>query len=130
MKRTIRTLALVLTAMLAVSMAACKGPTGGDATQPPAATKAPATAPTQAPTPEPTSSEPIVISFLMSGDNTPSSYNDVLREVQNRTGYIMDVTYVAGADYQTKLSAMIASKTMPDIFGFSASSGKEFKENG
>ncbi|MGI5877492.1 MAG: extracellular solute-binding protein [Christensenellales bacterium] len=130
MKRTIRTLALILTALLVVGMAACTSQSGGDATQPPAATKAPATAPTQAPTPEPTSSEPIVISFLMSGDNTPSSYNDVLREVQNRTGYIMDVTYVAGADYQTKLSAMIASKTLPDIFGFGASDGKEFKENG
>ena len=131
MKKLLKTITIVLALMLVLSLAACAQEDTKE-TDPPkqetTATEAPADAEeTQEQAQEP--AEPVAVTMLMSGDNTPSKENDVLMAVQERTGYIMDVTYIAPADYETKLSSMIASRTLPDIISYDIVDGKEFKEN-
>lgn len=75
--------------------------------------------------------EPIVITRLMSGDNTPTPDNLVLQEIEARTGIRMEVTYVPLGDYATKLNTMIASKTLPDIFRIDdVATAIEFRDSG
>ncbi len=75
--------------------------------------------------------QPIVITRLMSGDNTPTPDNLVLQEIEKQTGVRMEVTYVPGADYNAKLNTMIASKTLPDIFDVrDVPTAIEFRDNG
>lgn len=73
---------------------------------------------------------PIVITRLMTGDNTPTPDNDVLRAIEERTGIRMEVTYVPGADRAAKLNTMIAARTLPDIFGTSGAEAIEFRDSG
>lgn len=75
--------------------------------------------------------EPIVITRLMSGDNTPTPDNLVLEEIEARTGIRMEVTYVPYDDYKTKLNTMIASRTLPDIFRIDdVATAIEFRDSG
>lgn len=74
---------------------------------------------------------PIVITRLMSGDNTPTPDNLVLAEIEAQTGIRMEVTYVPYDDYKTKLNTMIASRTLPDIFRIDdVATAIEFRDSG
>lgn len=57
-----------------------------------------------------------LITMLMAGDNTPPETNDVLTELGNRLGLEVRITVVSSADYATKLNALIASGSEPDIY--------------
>lgn len=56
------------------------------------------------------------ISIMLNGDNTPDTDNIVLKELEKRTNTKINMIYVAGGDYETKLSTMVAAGTLPDIF--------------
>ena len=71
---------------------------------------------------------PAKISILLSGDNTPSADNLVLKELGKRTNTIIDMTYVPGSDLKTKKSTLAASGTLPDIFGTDGDEALEFRE--
>ena len=131
MKKTTRTITFILAVILMMTMAACTS-NNETATAETAATQITQATEeaTQAPTAEPTPAEPIVITMLIASDNPVSSDNPILNEVKERTGYIIEADMVGSADYQTKLSAMIASESLPDIIGFGLSDGEEFAENG
>ena len=73
---------------------------------------------------------PAKISILLSGDNTPSADNLVLKELGKRTNTIIDMTYVPGSDLKTKKSTLAASGTLPDIFGTDGDEALEFREGG
>jgi hypothetical protein len=49
-----------------------------------------------------TTDEPVEISIIMSGDNTPAEDNIVLQELGKRTNTIIKITYVPGSDLATK----------------------------
>ena len=74
--------------------------------------------------------EPVEITMLFSANATSNEENAVLDKIQENTGVRFKPIVVAAADYNTKLSAMIAGKTLPDIFQFSMVDGAEFVENG
>ncbi len=74
---------------------------------------------------------PATISVLFRGDNTPPSSNMVLKAIEEKTGIKVAPIYVPIADYQTKLSALLAAKSLPDIVRIeNVSMANEFKENG
>ncbi len=74
---------------------------------------------------------PVVVTWLMSGDNTPTPDNLVLQEIEKQIGVRMEVTYVPSADYTAKLNTMIASRTLPDIFTCNdVATAIEFRDNG
>ena len=57
------------------------------------------------------------ISFLKNGDvplPLPKSKNQWWQELDKRVGATMDITQIAGADYQPKLTATIAGGDLPD----------------
>lgn len=58
-----------------------------------------------------------VLTMLLSGDNNPPEENDVLSELEARLGVKLKVTYVTANDYAAKLNTLIASNSLPDIFG-------------
>lgn len=72
----------------------------------------------------------IAISMMIAGDNTPNPENLVLDEIKKRTGYKIDMLYVPGADYDTKLNAFIVSKSLPDIFRVDATDAIELRNAG
>lgn len=55
------------------------------------------------------------ITMVYSGDNNPPDDNDIIVELRNRLGVNLQITYVSGGDYATKLNTMMASDTLPDI---------------
>lgn len=76
------------------------------------------------------SGEPAEISIMISGDNTPSTDNIVLKELGERTNTIINMTYVPVDDITTKKSTMAATNDLPDIFSTGGSEALEFKEGG
>lgn len=56
------------------------------------------------------------ITIMLSGDNTPTEDNAVVRAINEKLGINLKVVYVPGADYVAKLNTLIAAKTLPDIF--------------
>ncbi|NLT48114.1 MAG: extracellular solute-binding protein, partial [Clostridiales bacterium] len=63
-----------------------------------------------------------VLTMLLSGGNNPPQENEVLTELGKRLGVKINVIYVADADYTAKLNTLIASKSIPDIFGVNSNS--------
>ncbi|HHY82953.1 MAG TPA: extracellular solute-binding protein [Clostridiales bacterium] len=127
-KNFISGLSLIVILSLIFALASCSKPTeGGQPTGKP--TEAPSeTDPAE--TSEPVNEEPVELSILMSGDNTPSEDNIVLQELGRRTNTIIKMTYVPGADHATKKSTLAASNSLPDIFNTSGDEAIEFKEGG
>ena len=70
------------------------------------------------------------VSILMAGDNTPNAQNMVLDELGKRTNTVIEMTYVASADLDTKISTMAASDTLPDLFFVSGSTAQDFIDAG
>ena len=66
----------------------------------------------------------------MAGDNTPNAQNMVLDELGKRTNTVIEMTYVASADLDTKISTMAASDTLPDLFFVSGSTAQDFIDAG
>lgn len=56
------------------------------------------------------------ITILMAGDNTPNEDNIVIQALEEATGTQISMIYVPGGDYDTKLNALIAAGTYPDIW--------------
>jgi putative aldouronate transport system substrate-binding protein len=134
MKHTLtKTLTFLLALVFLLSLAvACDGQETTTAPDGTTTTKADTgTTGTTGTTSESTSEEePVVISMIKSENNPPPNpENSVLKEIQNRTGYIFQVDVVSAEDYQTKLGALIASKDLPDILGFNLSNGEQYRDN-
>jgi putative aldouronate transport system substrate-binding protein len=128
MRNNQRILTVVLALLLVFALAACQAtPTTGSTTAP-TTTKATTAAPTTTGTTAPP--EPVVLTLLMSGDNTPNPDNLVLQELKKRLDYTVSINYVAAADYTTKLNALIAAKTLPDLFSISTVDGLQFRDAG
>ena len=114
MNKRYKILATVLSILLVFGLAACQGTPTTTPTTPNGTTAATTAAPTTHPTT--VAPQAVTISMLLAGDNTPQADNLVLQEIKKKTGYTINMTYVPGADKATKLSAMIAAKTLPDLF--------------
>jgi putative aldouronate transport system substrate-binding protein len=129
MKNSKRILTTVLALFLVFVLAACQTTptTTGSTTATSKGTSGTTAATTTGTTVPP---EPIVISTLHAGDNTPNPDNLVLQEITKRTGYIVDMTYVPGADYNTKINTMIASDTLPDLFSLGTNDALQMREAG
>lgn len=129
MKNSKRILTTVLALFLVLVLAACQTTptTTGSTTATTKGTTSTTAATTTGTTAPP---EPIVITTLYAGDNTPNPDNLVLQEIAKRTNITYDVTYVPGADYNTKLNAMIAAGTLPDIFGLSTNDALQMRDAG
>ena len=136
MKRIIKVLSLVvLLAMLmsiVVSMAACSK-TGNSADKGDSSVGSTSKTDTDKPD-QPTESketeEPVEISILMSGDNTPAADNIVLQELGKRTNTKINMTYVPIADLATKKSTLAAANSLPDIFPTGGDEAIEFRDGG
>jgi putative aldouronate transport system substrate-binding protein len=77
------------------------------------------------------SKEPVTISVLFNGDNTPPATNAVLKEIEKKTNLKINATYVANADLSTKLNTMAASNSLPDLFKInSITDATNYKKNG
>ena len=126
MKKSIglnKVLSITLAAVLILSVTACASDTSASS---PAASSSEAAS---------SSSELAVrdatITYLFSGDNTPPETNSVLKEIEKRTQITIKPIYVATTDLQTKLSALTASDSLPDIFPLTTASDEErYKANG
>jgi putative aldouronate transport system substrate-binding protein len=131
MNKRFKILATVLSILLVFALAACQG-TPTTTTTTAKGTTAATTAGTTAGTTKATTVAPqaVTISMLMSGDNTPQADNLVLQEIKKKTGYTLNMTYVPGADKATKLSAMIAAKTLPDLFTVGTNDATQLRDAG
>lgn len=74
--------------------------------------------------------EPVPVSILLSGDNTPNASNIVLDTLGEKTNTIIEMTYVPSADIATKRSTMAASDTLPDLFSVSGTEAQEYIDAG
>ena len=75
--------------------------------------------------------EHATLSILLGGTTIPPTPNPVLTEIEKRTNTTLNVTYVTSGDYVTKLNALIASKTLPDMFKApTVSDAQNYKNNG
>ncbi|NLO35220.1 MAG: extracellular solute-binding protein [Clostridiaceae bacterium] len=133
MKNSKRILSVALALLLVFALAACQstptttgGTTGATTTKGTTATTTAATTTTGTTAPP----EPIVISTLHAGDNTPNPDNLVLQEITKLTGYIVEMTYVPGADYNTKLNALIAADDLPDLFSLGTNDALQMRDAG
>jgi len=126
MKKVTRILCLILALVLVFAVTACKSAKDDPAVTGGATTKGNSSAATVAPTP----SVPADISFMMAGDNTPGADNIVLKELSKRMNMNISVIYVPTKDLSTKLSTMVASSTLPDIFPVDGNNSFEYKEAG
>lgn len=56
------------------------------------------------------------LTMMITGDNTPSEDNNVIKELGSRLGVNVQITVLPSADYSAKLNALIASGSEPDIY--------------
>ena len=72
-----------------------------------------------------------VVTAIHSVATTPADDNPVLQEIEARTGIRYEVIAVPGQDYITKFNSMIASRTVPDMFGVGTVADQEkYRDNG
>lgn len=58
-----------------------------------------------------------IFASAVAADLVPGVQSDpIAKEIENKTGVIMDITPADGQDYSTKLAALVASGDLPDIF--------------
>lgn len=62
------------------------------------------------------SDEPVKLTWMMNGDNTPTENNAVLRALEEKFNVDLTIIYVPEADYISKLNTLIAARNLPDIF--------------
>lgn len=129
MRKTLKSVCLVLSALMILATAACASPQATDTPTPSAATTAPSAAPAESVQPSQEAKD-VKLTVMLRGDNTPSDDNPVIQEIRKRTGYDVDIIYVPIADYPAKLSAMIAAGTLPDIFLAKGADVIEFRDGG
>lgn len=113
MKRTAKVLCMILAWTMVLTTSACDSKKQGKGA-------------TESPKP----AKPAEISAIMSGDNTPSADNIVLQELSKRTNANINMIYVPSKDLKTKISTMVASASLPDIFPVEGSDAVEFKDAG
>lgn len=56
------------------------------------------------------------LTMMITGDNTPSEDNNVIKELGDRVGAKLQITVLPGADYPAKLNALLASGSEPDLY--------------
>ena len=71
-----------------------------------------------------------VITWLMSGDNNVAETTLILEALEEKFNVDLQVTYVNGRDYSTKLNPLIAADTLPDIFNTSGTTATELRDAG
>ncbi|MBE7717967.1 MAG: extracellular solute-binding protein [Lacrimispora celerecrescens] len=118
----------VLAAMMALSLAACKGSGGQPDT-------AKGTSDSAAEVSDAasgwTSDNGAEITIMLFGDNTPDADNIVIQELEKKTDTKISIIYLPESDYNTKLSTMIAAGTVPDIFWCgNLADAADYKKNG
>lgn len=130
MKKALKSVCLVLSALMILATVACASPQVTGTTPPSASASVPSASASQTAPPAETPAEDVTITILLRGDNTPSDDNPVLQEIRKRTGYNVEIVYVPIADYPAKLSALIAAGTLPDIFLAKDADVIEFRDAG
>ena len=74
--------------------------------------------------------EPIVITWLMQGDNNVAEDNEMIQYLNQKLGIDLRITYVSKTDYDTKLNTLIAGDQLPDIFKTEGLIAEELKDAG
>lgn len=72
------------------------------------------------------------LTIMLSGDNTPTEDNSVLRAIEEMLGIKLNVIYVPAADYTAKLNTLVASRTLPDVFRIDGTqiAAEDFRDQG
>jgi putative aldouronate transport system substrate-binding protein len=123
MKKLTKVLSSILALTMVFTISACKSKDNGQENS----KTDPASETTTAKKP----AEPPTISMLVGGDNTPAADNMVLKELAKRTNVNVNMIYVPTKDVNTKVSTMVASDSLPDIFPVNnANDAIEFKGAG
>jgi putative aldouronate transport system substrate-binding protein len=73
---------------------------------------------------------PAKVVIAMQGDNVPAEKNIVLDALGKATNTEIEMIYTPRADYETKMSTMIAAGTPPDMFRTDVNSAMELKSAG
>ena len=68
--------------------------------------------------------------WLINSESTVTENNIVLQELRKRTGVNVRIEFVAPADYDAKLNALIANDTLPDIFSISGQTALDMRDAG
>ncbi len=73
-----------------------------------------------------------VLTIMLSGDNTPTENNSVLRAIEEKLGIKLNVISVPLADYTAKLNTLVASRTLPDVFQIDGDkiAAEDFRDQG
>ncbi|NSW90747.1 MAG: extracellular solute-binding protein [Firmicutes bacterium] len=74
--------------------------------------------------------DPVTIVSLHEEGTVPAENASIIAEVRKRTGINWSPILVGPGESMTKLNAMIASNSLPDIFSFSQSNGELYVQNG
>jgi len=74
--------------------------------------------------------EPIVITWLMKGDNNVAEDNEMIQALNEKLGIDLHITYVSRSDYDVKLNSLIAGNTLPDIFETGDTTAMDLKNAG
>lgn len=120
----------LLATTMAFSLAACGKSSSSTASTDSGSTDKTSTAATTAATTA-KSKEPVALSMLIFGDNTPPDTNSVVEELEKKTNTELNVTFVAWADKTSKLNTLIAAQDLPDIIpSLDLSLAKDLKKNG
>ena len=122
MKNIQKSLCLLLILAMAASMASCGGEESNSSTAGGGTESSSQTAQED--------EEPVPVSILLSGDNTPNAENMVLDALGEATNTIIEMTYVPSADIATKRSTMAASETLPDLFSVGGTEAQEYIDAG
>ena len=118
-----KSISLMVIMALVLALEACS-PSTGTTLQTTAGTAAPTTAGTTTKAPRRT------ITSLHTENTALVEKPKIVLEACERLNIDWKPTVVGTADYMTKLNALIAAKTVPDLFGFDITNGGKYKSNG
>ncbi|MBR3873013.1 MAG: extracellular solute-binding protein [Clostridia bacterium] len=71
-----------------------------------------------------------VLTWLMTGDNNVNEETEVLTELEKRLNMDINIIYINGRDFETKLNTMIAGGELPDIFAGKGQTVVDLAEGG
>lgn len=117
-RRSNRIAAFMVATMMSLTLAGCGGNAGTTTTG--TTSSAGSSESSAKVSAAPAEKEKVTLKIFASAvatDITPGVQSDpVSKEIENKTGVIMDINSADGTDYSTKLAALIASSDLPDIF--------------
>lgn len=71
-----------------------------------------------------------VLTWLMTGDNNVNEETEVLTELEKRLNMDINIIYINGRDFETKINTMIAGDELPDIFAGKGQTVVDLAEGG